>query len=313
MQCHRAMGERTLQPHYTVGVDGGGTHCRVRLTDVDGRVLAECRGGPANIFSEPEGARSTALAAVDEAFLLAGLALSERASAWAGLGFAGANVLLARQQAESWPMPFAQRRIASDVEVACLGAHGGRPGAVLIVGTGSQATSFDGQRFYSVGGWGFGLGDQGSGAILGRHALRLAVQAHEGIRHATALTKSLMADFGHSPEAMLIWSRSAGAHDWAAFAPRIFAAAAQGDRQGRYLVRRLAREIDLILAGLAKAGALRIALMGGIAQPILPWLNARWKAYLVSPQGDALDGALHLARGLDNRGYPFYPGAASVS
>ncbi len=290
-----------MQPNFLVGIDGGGTHCRVRLIDGVGRQLAECRGGPANIFSDTDGAMSTALALVEQAFHQAGLPVAAQATAWAGFGLAGANVQRARQRAERWQMPFADRKIASDVEIACLGAHGGRPGAVLIVGTGSQATSFDGHAFHSFGGWGFGLGDQGSGAILGRHALRLALQAHEGIVPVSPLTESLLADFNHSPEDLLVWTQSAHAHDWAAFSPRIFAYAADGDAQGVALVGVLAREIELILACLVAAGAPHIALMGGIAQPILPWLNSRWNEYIVQPAGDALDGALRLA-GVDTTG-----------
>ena len=287
-----------MQSHFLVGIDGGGTHCRVRLIDDRGRLLAECQGGPANIFSNTERAMSTALALVNDAFMLAGLPPSAQRDTWAGFGFAGANVQRARKQAESWPMPFASRTIASDVEIACLGAHAGQPGAVMILGTGSQATSFDGQTFHSFGGWGFGLGDQGSGAILGRHALRLALQAHEGIFPVSPLTEALMADFNHSPEDLLLWTQSAGARDWAAFSPRIFDYAVQGDCHGLDLVRQLAREIDSMLACLVNKGSPRIALMGGIAQPILPWLHDRWRGYIVSAAGDALDGALRLGRGV---------------
>ncbi|NDL63516.1 BadF/BadG/BcrA/BcrD ATPase family protein [Acerihabitans arboris] len=286
-----------MQPNFYVGVDGGGTECRVRLIDSRGRLLAECRGGAANIFSDTADALATALALVAQAFRLAGLPSSEQAGARAGFGFAGANVRHVRELAESWPMPFAARHIASDVEIACLGAHQGRPGAVLITGTGSQATAFDGGRFHSIGGWGFSLGDQGSGAILGRHALRRALQAHEGILPASALTQALMADFDHSPEAMLHWAQSAGPRDWGAFAPRIFDFARRDDPNGVHLVRQLAQEIDLMLACLVNAGSPQVALMGGISQPVLPWLNPRWRKHIVAPCADALDGALRLAGG----------------
>lgn len=286
-----------MQPNFYVGVDGGGTECRVRLIDSRGRLLAECRGGAANIFSATAEALANALALVAQAFLLAGLPLKEQAGACAGFGFAGANVQRVRELAESWPMPFAARHIASDVEIACLGAHEGRAGAVIITGTGSQATSFDGSRFHSIGGWGFSLGDQGSGAILGRHALRRALQAHEGMVTASALTRALMSDFDYSPEAMLDWARSAGPRDWAAFAPRIFASARHDDPNAVHLVRQLAQEIDMMLACLVNTGSPRIALMGGISQPVLPWLAPRWREHIVAPCADALDGALRLAGG----------------
>ncbi|HAB26036.1 MAG TPA: N-acetylglucosamine kinase, partial [Pantoea sp.] len=35
---------------YYLGIDGGGTRCRARLIDAQGKVLAQAEGGPANVF-----------------------------------------------------------------------------------------------------------------------------------------------------------------------------------------------------------------------------------------------------------------------
>ncbi|AUG99888.1 N-acetylglucosamine kinase [Prodigiosinella confusarubida] len=284
-----------MQPDYFVGVDGGGTRCRARLTDKKGTILAEACLGAANLFSDFNGALSTAMSAVEQTFYNAGLPLSALSDTVAGFGFAGANITELRHRVTQSVLPFAAVHVASDVEIACLGAHSGSPGAVLIVGTGSQGAAFDGHHFHAIGGWGFNLGDQGSGAILGRSALRSALLAHDNILTHTPLTRSLMAHFSDSPETLLNWSLSARPADWGRFAPEIFQAAQASDPQGLTLVSQLAEDIDLMLNWLLKACQGDVALMGGIAKPILPYLPTVTRERLVSAKADALQGALRLA------------------
>ncbi|MBZ0148567.1 MAG: N-acetylglucosamine kinase, partial [Pseudorhodoplanes sp.] len=55
--------------------------------------------------------------------------------------------------------------------------------------------------------------------------------------------------------------------------------------------------IDALAARLIGLGTQRLSLVGGLAQPMQPWLSRNIQAHLVPPAGDALDGALQLARG----------------
>lgn len=284
-----------MQPEYFVGIDAGGTQCRARLTDAKGNVLANSSTGAANIFSDFRGAIAAALHAVENCYRLAELPADSCQKTSAAFGFAGANVTRIRQQALDWPMPFLQRSVASDVEIACLGAHAGKPGAVLIVGTGSQGTAYDGQRFHSVGGWGFALSDGGSGAQLGRSALRLALRCHEGLSVPSPLTDILMAHFNHCPEAMLQWTLSATPAQWGAFSPCVFEHAARSDSNGLRLVNTLAADIGQHLSFLVNYSQAKVCLMGGIAKPVTPYLSPELQQQLVVPHGDALQGALLLA------------------
>ncbi|MBU9808696.1 N-acetylglucosamine kinase [Rahnella sp. C60] len=284
-----------MQPEYFVGIDAGGTQCRARLTDHQGNVLAHSSTGSANIFSDFKGAIDAALSAVENCFSIAELPAGSYQKTAAAFGFAGANVTRIRQQALDWPMPFLQRDIASDVEIACLGAHAGQPGAVLIVGTGSQGTAYDGQHFHSVGGWGFALSDGGSGAQLGRSALRLALRCHEGLSAPSPLTDIVMAYFDNSPENMLQWTLTATPAQWGTFAPWVFEHAARQDSNALSLVHRLAADIGQHLSFLVNTSQAKVCLMGGIAQPVTPYLSPKLQQQLVAPQGDALQGALLLA------------------
>ena len=175
-------------------------------------------------------------------------------------------------------------------------ANAGQPGAVFIIGTGSQGAAWDGERFTLLGGWGFALSDQGSGAELGRRALRLALLAHEAMVEHSALTQQLMAQFDHSPEAMLLWTRTAAPADWAHVVPQIFAAASAGDDHAQALLQQTAADIGMMVRRLTALSNGRVALMGGLAVPVHRWLATDIQTRLVTPLGDALSGALTLAR-----------------
>lgn len=127
-----------MQSEFLIGVDGGGTHCRTRLTTPDGVVLAECKGGSANVYSDFPGALQTVHDLIDQTFWTANLPLAARQQTRAVWGLAGANVPSVARRLQQLPSLFASLSLLSDVDIACAGAHHGQPGAVLIIGTGSQ-------------------------------------------------------------------------------------------------------------------------------------------------------------------------------
>lgn len=278
-----------------LGIDGGGTHCRGRLTDSAGRVLAEATGGSANVWSQYDAAIQAIEQVIDDLFQRAELAAEARDRTVIVAGLAGANVASIGDRLQTWQPRCQARHLMTDVEIACAGAHAGAPGAVFIIGTGSQGAAWDGTDFTLLGGWGFALSDAGSGAILGQRALRLALLAHEGIVPVSPLTHRIMAHYQHSPEQMLIWSKQATPADWGHIVPAVFAAAQQGDEHGKALVQQAAADIVQMVQPLLARSHGKLALMGGLSSPIQPWLPADIVAQLVTPQGDALSGALRLA------------------
>ncbi|WP_455844886.1 BadF/BadG/BcrA/BcrD ATPase family protein [Pantoea agglomerans] len=278
-----------------LGIDGGGTHCRGRLTDSAGRLLAEAKGGPANVWSQFGAAIVAIEQVIDDLFAQANLPAEARDRTVMVAGLAGANVASVQARLAGWQPRCQARYLFTDVEIACAGAHSGAPGAVFIIGTGSQGAAWDGAHFTLLGGWGFALSDAGSGAILGQRALRLALLAHEEIVPASALTQRIMASYQNSPEQLLIWSKQATPADWGRVVPEVFAAAQQGDEHGTALVQQSAADIVQMVQPLLARSHGKLALMGGLAEPIQAWLPADIAALLVPPQGDALSGAIRLA------------------
>ncbi|HUG63122.1 MAG TPA: BadF/BadG/BcrA/BcrD ATPase family protein [Methylomirabilota bacterium] len=278
-----------------LGIDGGGSVCRARISDPDGRVLGEATGGPANIATDLSGAAASIVDAAAEALRSAGLSPDSLGRLRAGLGLAGGNVPTSAAALLAAPLPFSSVAVASDAEIACLGAHGGEDGAILIVGTGSQGVAMLGGETRTVGGWGFQVSDTGSGAVLGRAAARRALLAHEGVEASSPFTEALMARCGGAPATLLAFAIKAAPRDWATLAPMVFEHAEAGDPVAGTLLGEAVHDVVRLIDRLAGFGASRIALMGGLARPYRPHLPARLDLSLVEPRGDALDGALALA------------------
>ena len=259
-------------------------------------MLGEGESGPANLGLGIEPAHEAVLQSARMALRQAGLAEEALRSVAAGIGLAGANVPALAEAFRRVPLPFRCASVLSDAEVACLGAHLGHDGGILILGTGSQGVVHRESRFVTIGGWGFALSDDGSGAVLGRAAVRRSLLAHEGVAPASPFTVAVMARLGNDPPAMVSWAAEARPREWAAFARDVFDHATRGDEVALALVQSSAADVERLLDRLIALGAARISLMGGVAEPTRSYLSPRFAAALVAPLGDAMAGALLLAQ-----------------
>ena len=289
------VGERLL----FLGVDGGGTRCRARLSDSTGDILGEGFAGPANVRISLEESVRSVLEAAAQCLAQAGASFSDRIATCLALAGASEPSEAAAAQA-AFETRFAGVLVTTDAHAACVGAHRGEDGGVIIVGTGSIGWAVRGGRSWRVGGWGFPVSDEGAGAWIGCEAVRRALWAHDGRAGWTPLLRRVSADLGTDPHAIVRWMGSARPRDFARLAPLVLDHAVQEDPAATEIMRLAAGHIDTIAARLvehgAGHGATRLALMGGIAAGIEPWLARATRARLVWPAGDALDGALRLAR-----------------
>ena len=278
-----------------LGVDGGGTQCRARLAKADGVVLGEGLAGPANIRLGLQDGLATVRAAADQCLQQAGLGYGD-CRIIACLALAGACEPVSLAQALAVPLPFWRTTLTSDARAACVGAHAGRDGGIVIVGTGSVGWAIAAGKDYRVGGWGFPVSDEGSGAWLGCEALRRVLWAHDGLVPCTSVLRSLFERFAGDGYAIVRWMDGAHPRDYASLAPTVVAHVGVGDAMAVELVQQAATHIDAIAAKLLACAAVpRLCIMGGLAEGILPFLSPRTQRSLVPPLGDALSGALHLA------------------
>jgi len=278
------------------GVDGGGTGCRARIEDAAGRVLGTGIAGPAALRLGVDGAVAEVEKACRAALADAGLGPDALRSMHVAAGLAGVGRKGLMEQLAARPHGFRSMIYAHDATIACLGAHGAREGGIVIVGTGSIGFAVVGGREIRVGGYGFPISDEGSGADLGLHAIRLALRAYDQRAVGTSLTRDVMLRFHNDPYEAVSWMDRATATDYATFAPLVMRHADAGDSVARRIVRDAAEQIDDLVRRLCDCGAPRVALLGGLASPMQPWLAPDVQRRLVPVEGDAVDGALHLAR-----------------
>jgi glucosamine kinase len=279
-----------------LGIDAGGTHSRARLVAGDGRILGTGDAGPGNT---PAGLAQGLLAieeACAEAVKQAGLTAAQAGSIHAGLGMAGLNRRGYLQGLKDHPFPFRSIAFASDAAIANLGAHGGGDGAIVIVGTGSVGFGRVGERVFTIGGYGFPVSDEGSGAELGLRAIRRALWARDGRISHSAMTREVLEHFHGSAGEIVDWTAKATPADYGAFAPMVLDHALAGDSIAELIVQESARRVDAMIRALFDHGAPRCSLMGGVGMRMRDWLAVSLRARLSEPLGDALDGAILLAR-----------------
>lgn len=283
---------------YYLGVDGGGTNCRVRLADAELNTLAEVTNGRSNLQLEGgEPAYRSITEGTRAVYEMAGIDFAETANTNACFGMAGGRLPSAREAFEQRDWPFANVRVYDDIDIARAGAHEGEDGAVIIVGTGSAGLALVNSQRYQVGGWGFFIGDQMSGAILGRELVRYAVEATDGLVEASPLTAAVIEKLGGTLDAVMDWSfGKRQPADYGALMPLFIEYFEKGDAVAQHLMEIELGYIDRYVAYFKRCGANRLAIVGGFGQRLLPLLEARYGDYVCLPRAEPLYGAVILAR-----------------
>lgn len=267
-----------------IGIDAGGTKTVCRLADQDGRVLAEVRGPGANLQNAGELQVERVLHEVITE-VTKGVPCPEALC----VGMAGVD--RAREAAVvqgilSRIAPRSRAIVVNDALIALEAGVPGGPGVVLISGTGSIAygRNSDGGAA-RAGGWGYLLGDEGSGYWLGRQALRAVVRAADGRGPHTALTGRVLGHFGIARMQDLVREIYEGTFEpstVAAVASQVEGAAAEGDDIAMHIIDTGARELGLAaLSVCGKLGLSRgpVLLAGGILA-VAPRLRQRVTSHL---------------------------------
>lgn len=287
------MGDSELIP--LIGVDGGGTGCRAAIgTRADG-ILGRAAGGRANASTDPEMAARNVASTVAAAALQAGIPESALHRAIAHIGLAGV-MTRADAQRIARGLPYASSTVTDDRLTAVIGALGDDDGFLVSVGTGTIIASARGGQYRFVGGWGFHVADQASGAWLGRAALEQVLLAHDGVIAHSDLTRAVFATFGDDPNAIVTFTLSAQPGDYATHAPAIIDFARSGDPLATALMGKGADFLRHALGALGFQPGATICLTGGVGPHYTAFLPDGFLSGLAHPRGSALDGAFHLAR-----------------
>ena len=279
---------------YILGVDGGGSGTRIRLARPDGQELAQGQSGPSGLAHGIDKAWTAVAHAASLAFRAAGLPQPPLRQIAIGLGLAGVHN---RQWGASFlehNPGYAQVALESDALTTLLGAHAGQPGAIVAIGTGSvgEVLHADGSR-HEVGGWGFPSGDEAGGAWIGMRAVNHAQQAVDGRVPGNAFASAIIDACGGDRDAMQAWLASASQTTYAQLA-RLVLEHAPSNATALAILTEAGRQIALIAHALDPQAGLPVALCGGLAAPLSPYLPAELLRRVVPAQGDSAAGGLRL-------------------
>lgn len=267
-----------------LGIDGGGSKTNAWLAAGDSagssRIVGRGAAGPSNgVAVGFETALVNLDAAIDAAFLAAGRSRTRVAAAV--LGLAGADRDTVRFKIDEWACArnLADRvRIVPDATLVLAAAVGDAAGIALISGTGSLSLGRDmAGRTARAGGWGWLLGDEGSGFALAQAALRAVAAEVDGRGPATALTAALSSALQvshprelvaaiHGPD---IPSDVTARAKIAALSPVVVQVAEAGDAVAGNLIERAAADLATLVDVVARQLALGanpfpLALTGGL-------------------------------------------------
>ena len=243
------------KPLYVIGIEGGGTKTTAVLCALDGIILSEAQGGPSNFHIVGlEKTATTLLDLIQTCCHSIGCTVSQIGAIVAGL--AGAGRTLDQQHITDKLLDVAHVKsvnlekvsIESDARIALEGAFNGKPGIVLIAGTGSIVFGKDERdKVYRAGGWGRLLGDEGSGYAIGREAFRAVAKLLDGDGEKTKLLKLFDEKFGLGTQDAIINAVYREKYDFATVVPVVMEAASKGDPVAKkILVRACSDLIDVI-------------------------------------------------------------------
>ncbi|SPH17817.1 Glucosamine kinase GspK [Defluviimonas aquaemixtae] len=273
-----------------IGVDGGGTSCRAALA-MSGRRI-DLKGGPTNV-SDFNGAIDRLRTLLDRLIGMAEVAEPDRVAIRIHLGLAGVmDDGIATRVAAA--LPFERVCVTDDQPTTIAGALGPEDGAVAAIGTGSFVGRQFGGQIRTIGGWGFLLGDEASGAWLGRRILGETLHVLDGLAEPSALTQEIAGELGQGA-GVVAFALSASPAEFGALAPRVLAAAESGDPAARRLMGEGADYVRRALRALGHEAGATLCLTGGLGPVYAAYLPEALSQDVVEPRGTALDGALVLA------------------
>ena len=264
-----------------LAIDGGGSGCRAMLCDDRGQVLARAEGGPANIASDFDAAlvslRDLALRVIGDRPL---------EQVRAVLGVAGANLSGAGPRLEA-ALPF-RAKVVQDVTTSLRGALGDADGIMVAIGTGSVFARQLGGQVKAIGGWGFRLGDEASGAWMGRLMLNRITRMLDGYTPLSPLAREVLDDLGGGPGLVAFTLQKTPA-DHARLVHRM--AAALDDPLSRHVLTETRAELRAAIGLLQSDPPLPVVWLGGLGATLA---LTDWPR--VEPLGTSLDGAMAMAR-----------------
>lgn len=260
-----------------IGVDGGGSKTIALLADRRGKILGSANAGPSSYhILGPEGAAANIADAISP--LLVSTA-TNRKPVQVVVGVAGARRTQDRQRLTQVLMQKLQQTaevyITTDAHIALVGAVGGNYGVAINAGTGAIAVGLNmNGQFARADGWGYVLGDEGSGYWIGMEATKATLRAYDGRGEHTVLEKMVIEHYGIERLSDLVEEtrqHRLPPSKVSKLVPRVFQAAEMEDEVAINILaeagRRLGRSVRSVIQQLKMENEeFGLALVGGVFQ-----------------------------------------------
>ena len=280
-----------------LGIDGGGSKCKAIIMNKDNEILGTGISGPGNPLHGFEQATNSITESAKLALADAGLTHIELSDLVAGVGLAGVNIPALFDKMAGWNHPFKTIYLATDLLIACLGAHDGGDGAVIISGTGSCGFACVDEQHSIVGAHGFPHGDKGSGAWFGLQGVKQVLLSLDGLVQPTLMSGVLLQKLNCKGDTDLVEAvASQKATFYAQQANLVFDAAELGDKVALAIIAEGAGYINSIARTLMTKNPPRLSMLGGLTPRLKSWLADNIKENLEEPLHAPEVGSVLFAR-----------------
>lgn len=296
---------------YIIGIDGGGTKTVGLLTTTEGEEIAKIKNGPSNYHVV--GVETTYQVLNDIIKTLTSQIDRTHDNLVICIGMAG----LGREDDKKVineicdKIEITTKRILThDAHIALVGGIGKPEGIIVISGTGSIVYGIDSHgNEIRAGGWGYLIGDEGSGYDIAIKGLQAVAKAADYRQPSTILTELYLTQLNlEDPKQLIRWVHTAERNEIAQLSGTVFEGMENGDRTAIGIIETATNELVCAVESVIRQATFRdtinIVLNGGnlIHQKVFSD-NLENKLYekidnitVMFPKYDPVDGATLLAK-----------------
>lgn len=260
---------------YVIGVDGGGTKTEFVIIDYSGNVIGRAKGDSTNYQAVGgKKLKEELVKGFNSIMNTTNVASNKIEHIFLGLAGAGRESDRKEITALFGDTEFDKKiTVDSDAMVALAGAFGTSPGIIIISGTGAICFGKNSEgRIFRAGGWGYLLGDEGSGHFIGREAIIAALKDLDGRGEKTKLRDRIENHFNLKSIDQIIPHIYQNRIDRVAIAdlaPIVFELTNQGDSVAEEIIRRAGKELGILAKAVAQqlnfeSDEIKVALIGSI-------------------------------------------------
>lgn len=274
---------------FKIGIDGGGSKTHSILIDENHHMIHEIINGPANIKTDINTAIKSIKTSIDYLINMHNLNHDTEI----GIGVAGFSDIRNRKILEdTLKLYYSNINITSDAHIACLAAHNGKDGSIIVCGTGVVGYNIENGNGTQIGGWGFPHGDIGGGAWIGLELCRILCKAIDKTCEFSPLIHAIYSKFDNDKSQYQKWLINAKPQNYAEIAKFIPEFILQNDKNA----------ISIVNAGVAEVNDLieifpqkNIAITGGLANFYYTYLKEEHPNLKLSTVSNAF-GACYLSK-----------------